>query len=99
MGGALLQEEGLMVDAPAMPRQRPVPESPVSPEEVAGVRRPTLQACVLPPRTFHDQDIFDYEQDAWFAGGWVSVGRVEHAQTAGKDFLSTVAGENLIIIR
>src|SRR5215207_2595523 len=71
MGAALLQEEGLMVDAPAMPRQRPVPESPVSPEEVAGVRQPTLQACVLPPRTFHDQDVFDYEQDAWFAGGWV----------------------------
>jgi phenylpropionate dioxygenase-like ring-hydroxylating dioxygenase large terminal subunit len=95
----LLQEEGLMVDAPAMPRQRPVPESPVSPEEVAGVRRPTLNACVLPPRTFHDQDVFDYEQDAWFAGGWVSIGRVEDAQTTGQYFLAQVAGENLIIVR
>ena len=88
-----------MVDAPAMPRQRPVPESPVNPEEVASVRRPTLQASVLPPRAFHDQDVFDYEQDAWFAGGWVSVGRVEDVESAGQYFLAPVAGENLIIVR
>jgi phenylpropionate dioxygenase-like ring-hydroxylating dioxygenase large terminal subunit len=95
----MMQEEGLMVDSPAMPRRRPVPGSPVSAEEVASVRRPTLQASMLQPRTFHDQDVFDYEQDAWFAGGWVSVGRVEDAQTAGQYFLTPVAGENLIIVR
>ncbi len=72
-----------MVDAPAMPRQRPVPQSPVSAGDVADVRRPTLQANVLPPRVFHDQDVFDYEQEAWFAGGWVSVGREEDAQMPG----------------
>jgi Rieske 2Fe-2S family protein len=88
-----------MVDAPAMPRQRPVSESPVSAVEVANVRRPTLEACVLPPRTFHDQDVFDYEQNAWFAGGWVSVGREEDALTTGQYFLAPVAGENIIIVR
>jgi Rieske 2Fe-2S family protein len=88
-----------MVDAPAVPRKRQVPESPISPDEIANVRRATLQASLLPPRTFHDQDIFDYEQDAWFAGGWVSIGRVEDAQTAGQYFLASVAGENLIIVR
>jgi glycine betaine catabolism A len=95
----MMQEEGLMVDSPAMPKPRPVPESPVSAEEVASVRRPTLQASMLPPRTFHDQDVFDYEQDAWFAGGWVSVGRVEDAQIAGQYFLAPVSSENLIIVR
>jgi glycine betaine catabolism A len=88
-----------MVDAPVMPRQRPAPQSPVSAEEVAGVRRPTLQACVLPPRVFHDQDVFDYEQDAWFAGGWVSVGREEDALAPGQYFQAPVAGENIIIVR
>lgn len=88
-----------MVDVPAMPRQRPVPESPVSAEEVAAVRRPTLEAYVLPPRAFHDQDVFDYEQEAWFAGGWVSVGREEDALTPGQYFLAPVAGENIIIVR
>ena len=88
-----------MVDAPAMPRQRPVPQSPISAAEVANVRRPTLEASVLPPRTFHDQDVFDYERDAWFAGGWVSVGRDEDAFKSGQYFLTSVAGENIIIVR
>lgn len=88
-----------MVDAPAMPRRRPVPESPVSAEEVANVRRPTLEAYVLPPRVYHDQEVLDYEQDAWFAGGWVAVGRDEDALTPGQFFLATVAGENIIIVR
>jgi Rieske 2Fe-2S family protein len=88
-----------MVDAPAMPRQRPVSESPVSAAEVADVRRPTLAASVLPPRVFHDQDVFDYEQEAWFAGGWVSVGREEDALAPGQYFLASIAGENIIIVR
>jgi Rieske 2Fe-2S family protein len=88
-----------MVDTPAMPRQRTHPKSPVSPEEVAGVRRPTVEARVLPPRTFHDQDVFAYEQEAWFAGGWVSAGREEDALVPGQYFLAPVAGENLIIVR
>lgn len=88
-----------MVDVPAMPRQRPVPESPVSATEVANVRAPTLEAHVLPPRAFHDQEIFGYEQEAWFAGDWVSVGREEDALKPGQYFLAPVAGENLIIVR
>jgi len=88
-----------MVDAPAMPRQRPLPRSPISAEDVADVRRPTLQANVLPPRVFHDQSVFDYEQDAWFAGGWVSVGREEDTLVPGQYFLRLVAGENIIIVR
>jgi Rieske 2Fe-2S family protein len=88
-----------MVDAPVQPRQRPGPKSPISAAEVADVRQPTLQASVLPPRVFHEQDVFDYEQDAWFAGGWVSVGREEDALVPGQYFLAPVAGENLIIVR
>jgi Rieske 2Fe-2S family protein len=92
------REERWMVDAPASLRQRPVPVSPVSAEEVANVRQPTQRASVLPPRVFHDQDVFDYEQSAWFAGGWVSVGREEDARVAGQYFLVSVAGENIIVV-
>jgi glycine betaine catabolism A len=88
-----------MVDAPAAWRQRAVPVSPVSAAEVADVRKPTLEASVLPPRVFHDRDVFDYEQDAWFAREWVSVGREEDALVPGQYFLATVAGENIIIVR
>lgn len=88
-----------MVDALADRRQRHDSVSPVAPEEVAHVRRPTLAASVLPPRAFHDQSIFDYEQEAWFAGGWASVGREEDALTPGQYFLTPVAGENIVIVR
>jgi Rieske 2Fe-2S family protein len=88
-----------MVDARAIRRLGPELASPVSAADVAGVRRPTLEAHVLPPRAFHDQEIFDYEQRAWFAGGWVSVGREEDALVPGQYFLAPVAGENLIIVR
>ena len=88
-----------MVDAPAMPRQRPVATSPVSAADVANVRRPTLEANVLPARVYHDQDVFDFERDAWYAGGWVAAGREEDAVRPGQYFLAPVAGENIIIVR
>jgi Rieske 2Fe-2S family protein len=88
-----------MVDAPVQPRQRPLPGSPVSAEEVANVRVPTLEAHVLPPRVYHDPAVFAYERDAWFAGGWVSAGREDDAQEPGPYFLAPVAGENIIIAR
>ena len=79
-----------MVDAPAAPRQRPFPVSPVSAAEVANVRMPTLEAHTLPPRAYHDQDVLDYEQDAFFAGGWVAVGRDEGEIVADKYFVVDV---------
>jgi hypothetical protein len=64
-----------MVESPATPR-RPRPfASPVSAAEIAATRQPTTRAHLLPGRVFHDPDIFAYEQEAWFGGGWVSVGR------------------------
>ncbi|MGD9713896.1 MAG: aromatic ring-hydroxylating dioxygenase subunit alpha [Thermomicrobiales bacterium] len=88
-----------MVDAPTMPRQRPDSPSPVSAADVANVRRSTLEASVLPARVYHDQDVFDYERDVWFAGGWVAAGREEDALRPGQYFLAPVAGENIIIVR
>ncbi|MBA3414993.1 MAG: aromatic ring-hydroxylating dioxygenase subunit alpha [Chloroflexia bacterium] len=88
-----------MVDAPVAPRSRQVPESPVTAAEVSATRQPTRRAHLLPPRVFHDPDILAYEQEAWFAGGWVSVGREEDALTPGQFFLTTVAGESLVVVR
>jgi Rieske 2Fe-2S family protein len=71
----------------------------VSAADVANVRRPTLEANVLPARVYHDQDVFDYERDAWYAGGWVAAGREEDALRPGQYFLAPIAGENIIIVR
>jgi Rieske 2Fe-2S family protein len=75
------------------------PASPVSAAEVAGVRRPTIEASLLPPRVYHDPDIYAYEQEAWFASGWVCVGREEDAAEPGAYFLTGIAGESLIVVR
>jgi glycine betaine catabolism A len=88
-----------MADAPASPRRRRLLDSPVSAAEVAATRRPTVEANVLPPRVFHDPDVFAYEMEHWFAGGWVSVGREEDALVPGQYFLASVAGENMIVVR
>jgi len=88
-----------MVDAPVAPRPRRFPESPVSAAEVAATRQPTRRAHLLPPRVFHEPEILAYEQEAWFGGGWVSVGREEDALLPGQYFLTSVAGENLIVVR
>jgi hypothetical protein len=59
------------------------------------VRQPTLEARVLPPRVFHDQGVFDDEQEAWFAGGWVSVGREEDALAHGQYALAEESARHI----
>ncbi len=81
------------------PGPRPVPVSPITAAEVAAVRQPTYRAHLLPPRAFHDPAVLAYEREAWFAGGWVCVGREEDALATGAYFLAEVAGENLIVVR
>jgi phenylpropionate dioxygenase-like ring-hydroxylating dioxygenase large terminal subunit len=88
-----------MVESPAMPRRRRPIASPISAAELAPTRQPTNRAHLLPGRVFHDPDIFAYEQEAWFAGGWVSVGREEDAERPGQYFLASVAGEPLVVVR
>ena len=78
---------------------RAKPVSPVGAAEVAAVRQPTVRASLLPPRVYHDPEVFQYEQEAWFAGSWVGVGRTEDAERVGQYFLRTVAGESIIVVR
>jgi Rieske 2Fe-2S family protein len=75
------------------------PTSPVSAAEVAQVRRPVDQAQLLPPRVFHDAQVFEFEQDRWFARTWLCVGREEEVATPGTYLLARAAGESVAIIR
>src|SRR5687768_13672038 len=73
--------------------------SPVTPDEVARVRRPDDQANLLPPRVFHDPAVFDFEQDRWFARTWLCVGREEDVADPGTYLLAHAAGESVLVIR
>ncbi|CAN5586839.1 aromatic ring-hydroxylating dioxygenase subunit alpha [soil metagenome] len=72
---------------------------PVGAEEVAAVRQPVERAQLLPPRVFHDPDVFAYEQQSWFANTWLCVGREDDVAEPGTYFLARVAGETVIVIR
>ena len=78
---------------------RRLPASPVTADEVAPVRRPVDQAHLLPPRVFHDRDVFEFEQERWFAGTWLCVGREEDVGEPGTYLLVRAAGESIAIIR
>jgi len=63
------------------------------------VRRPVDEAHLLPPRVFHDADVFDFEQDRWFARTWLCVGREEEVAEPGTFLLARAAGESVAILR
>lgn len=60
--------------------------SPVPASEVASVRQRTANASLLPRRTYHDPAVLAYELEAWFANGWVCIGREEDIELPGRCF-------------
>jgi Rieske 2Fe-2S family protein len=72
---------------------------PVSAAEVADVRRPVAEAHMLPPRVFHDPQIFAFEQEQWFSRTWLCIGREADVGEAGTYRLVRVAGESIILLR
>jgi phenylpropionate dioxygenase-like ring-hydroxylating dioxygenase large terminal subunit len=76
-----------------------VRQSPISAADVGNVRQRTQAASLLPPRVYHDPEVFAYEQEAWFADGWICVGREEDIPLAGHYFLTTLCEEQVIVVR
>ena len=67
--------------------------------EIEAVRRPYRSARLLPPRVFHDPEIFAFEQENWFGREWVCVGREDEAAGRGEFFLGDLAGESVVVVR
>jgi Rieske 2Fe-2S family protein len=72
---------------------------PLTPEEIAAVRKPYRAASLLPGRAYHDPAIHEFERREWFRRDWVTVGREEDAAAPGTYFLATVDDEPLIVVR
>src|SRR3954463_13000006 len=62
--------------------------------ELAATRRPVNEARLLPPRVFHDPEVFEFERD-WFARTWLCVGREADFGAPGTYALVDVTGEGL----
>ena len=72
---------------------------PLTPDEIAAVRKPYRAASLLPGRAYHDPAIHDFERSEWFRRDWVIVGREEDAGDPGTYFLAEVDDEPLIVVR
>jgi Rieske 2Fe-2S family protein len=73
--------------------------APIPAGDLASVRTETTAASTLPARAYHDPDLLAWEQEQWFAGSWVCVGREEDLPHAGSFFRTAIAGEPLIVVR
>jgi nitrite reductase/ring-hydroxylating ferredoxin subunit len=78
---------------------QPVPASPLSPDEIAAVRRPYRAASLLPGRAYHDPAIHEFERQQWFRRDWIVVGREDDAPSAGTYFLAEIDDEPLLVAR
>ena len=74
-------------------------DGPLSNDELEATRRPVDSAQLLPPRVFHDQSIFDFEQRNWFARSWLCVAREEDVAETGSYILASVGDESVIVVR
>src|SRR6185369_1917193 len=80
------------------PLATPATRSPLTPEEIAAVRKPYRAASLLPGRAYHDAAIHDFERNEWFRRDWIVVGRESDVGSPGTYCLATVDGEPLIVV-
>jgi len=73
--------------------------SPLTPDEIAAVRKPYRAASLLPGRAYHDPQIHEFERQQWFRRDWIVVGREEDAPSAGTYFTAELDDEPLLIAR
>src|SRR5947208_373508 len=62
-------------------------------------RQPVDRARLLPPRVFHDADIFEFEKERWFGATWLCAGRESDFDATGTYSLVDVCGEGVIVVR
>jgi Rieske 2Fe-2S family protein len=80
----------------AMPSHR---ASPLTPAELASIRRPFRGARLLPGRAYHDEAFLDFERDEWFFRDWVAVARAEELPDPGSFVLRDYFGESVLLVR
>jgi phenylpropionate dioxygenase-like ring-hydroxylating dioxygenase large terminal subunit len=73
--------------------------SPLTPDELASIRRPFRGARLLPGRAYHDEAFLDFERDEWFFRDWVAVARAEELPDPGSFVLRDYFGESVLLVR
>jgi len=67
-------------------------------DELAPTLRPLLEASMLPPRLFTDEDLFEWEMEHVVLAGWVCVGHVDRVRDRGRFLTRDLGRESLIVV-
>ncbi|MFI5706415.1 SRPBCC family protein [Kribbella sp. NPDC051620] len=75
------------------------PAGAFGPDDHAKTSRPALQAYNLPPRVFHDPDVYQVEIDRIFHREWFCIGRMEDFDVEGGELVRMVDSEQIRVTR
>ena len=74
--------------------------SPIDPTLLRPVLAPTLGTRrTLPAEAYTSQEVFDWEVEHFFEGGWVCVGRAEDVAAPGDQKAFRIGDEGILVVR
>ena len=74
--------------------------SPIDPLLLGPVLAPTFGASrTLPAEAYTSQEVFDWEVEHFFEGGWVCVGRAEDVAAPGDQKAFRIGDEGILVVR
>ncbi|HYM82932.1 MAG TPA: aromatic ring-hydroxylating dioxygenase subunit alpha [Candidatus Dormibacteraeota bacterium] len=73
--------------------------APLTPDEIAALRRPFREATLLPARVYTSDDVWAWEREAWFLRDWLCVARAEEAPEPGTFVTLEVVGQPVLLVR
>ena len=71
---------------------------PFTAEELSETRKPLLQATQLPPRSYVDEAVADWEAEHLFLGGWVCVGHAQPLAERGRFVTRQIKDESFLFV-
>jgi Rieske 2Fe-2S family protein len=77
----------------------PRPPAPIDPSELAQSLQPFGDSRMLPRDAYISDAVFAWEQQHFFAGGWMCVGRSEDVAAAGDQRAESVGTASVLLVR
>ncbi len=75
------------------------PHAPLDPQAIADVRRPFGTSRTLPAEAYRSRELYEWEQEHIFGGGWVSVGRTTDLLEPGQARALALGAETVLLTR
>jgi Rieske 2Fe-2S family protein len=80
-------------------RHAATPELPLDRSGVEATLQPLERASMLPPSSFTDDGVFEWELESLFCGGWICAAHASAVAEPGAYVMREVGGESFFVIR